>query len=114
MTTDQQAAPPPQAPTIPQVKIVPDIPVIFADGVSSQSYGFGVSKMYFMRYDPDPRAQNAPTETPVCQLVMPVQTFVTSVAFLEHRLKQMVADKAVTQEQIDAARQYWMDHPPTC
>jgi hypothetical protein len=96
---------------IPSVKIIQDVPIVFADGIQSQSYGFGVAKMYLNRYDPDPRAREAPTEVVVAQVVMPIHNFIMSVALLEHRLKMMVADKAITQEQVDSARKYWIDNP---
>jgi hypothetical protein len=99
------------APGIPSVRIVQDVPVIFCDGVASQSYGFGVTKMYLSRFDPDPAARNRPTETMVMQLVMPTDAFVMTVAFLEHRLKNMIAEKAVSQDQVDKARDYWVKNP---
>jgi hypothetical protein len=97
--------------SIQSVRIVQEVPLIFADGVMSQSYGSGVSKFYLSRFDPDPRARAAPQEVVVLQVAMPIQNFVMSVAFLEHRLKTMVAENAVTQEQVDRARQYWIDNP---
>ncbi|MCA6105112.1 MULTISPECIES: hypothetical protein [Bradyrhizobium] len=91
------------------VRIVPDIPTIFADGSISQSWGPGVSKFYFGRIDADPHVQGAPTSTVVAQVIMPTEGFVAMVTFFEHRLKMMVEAGAVSQETIDRSRQAWID-----
>ncbi|SRR6266496_1089086 len=103
-----EAAPPP--PAIPIVRIAREIPVIFSDGVKSQAFGSGISKFYLLRFDPDPEVQTPARETIIAQITMPSDAFVKMVAFFEHRLKIMVAEKAVTQESIDAARQFWIEH----
>jgi hypothetical protein len=106
----QPPSPAPPAP-IPTVKVTQDIPVVFADTIASQSFGFGVTKMYLSRYDPDPGLVGPPKEMFVLQLVMPTENFVRTVAFLEHRLKQMVEIGAVTQALVDESRKFWRDQP---
>ncbi|MBI5264606.1 MAG: hypothetical protein HY852_22660 [Bradyrhizobium sp.] len=96
---------------IPTVRIAPEIPVIFADAISSQSFGFGAVKMYLSRWDPDPTLVGPNKEAIVCQLVMPVENFVRSVAFLEHRLNQMVALGGISQALADDARKFWTENP---
>lgn len=39
---------------IPTVKIAQETPVVFADGIASQSFAFGVTKLIFSRFDPNP------------------------------------------------------------
>jgi hypothetical protein len=76
--------PPPQAPAA--VRIVPDIPVIFADGVMSQAFALGVSKFYLYRTDTAPNVLEGNTNVPVLQIVMTAQGFAAMLHFFEHRL----------------------------
>ena len=79
------------------VKVVQDLPVIFADGVMSQWYSpGGVCKFHLGRLDPDPRASADPKEVPILQVVMPTDGFVSMVAFCEHRLDAMIEAGIVT------------------
>jgi hypothetical protein len=94
---------------IPAVKIVPDIPAIFADGAISQNWGPGISKFYLGRLDADPAAQKDGTSVPVAQIIMPAEGFVHMVAFFEHRLKTMVERGVVSQDLIDKAREHWIN-----
>jgi hypothetical protein len=103
-TTEPDKAPA----SIPAVKIVPDVPVIFADGVISQSWGPGISKFYLGRFDGDPEAKKEAISVPVVQMVMPAEGFVQMVAFFEHRLKAMIEKGIVSQDSIDSARAYWL------
>ncbi len=45
------------------------------------------------------------------QVVMPVENFVMSVAFLEHRLKMMIDQGAISKTLVDHAREYWVKNP---
>lgn len=92
------------------VSIVPEIPVVFADAATSHSHGRAVSKIYFSRYDPDPASVRRPAEKVLLQVVIPNDSFLRMAAFFEHRIKVMIADKAVTQEQWDKARQFWIEY----
>lgn len=84
-----------------------EIPTIFADGVISQNWGPGISKFYFGRLDADPEAKQDATSVTVAQIIMPVEGFVSMVAFFEHRLKAMLAQGIVTQDALDKSRKYW-------
>jgi hypothetical protein len=85
----------------PKVKIVPDIPVFFTDGVLSHSFAFGVSKFYFYRSDSDPYLA-APDQTViVAQSVMSAAGFAKMVHFFNHRLKLMIEDGAISRELAD-------------
>ena len=90
---------------IPAVKVVQDIPVLFADGVSSQSYGIGFSKFFLYRWDPDPFAKGTGTPVPILQVAMPTDGFVAMWLFFEQRIRMMVKEGALTQEDIDQKRQ---------
>jgi hypothetical protein len=83
-----------------RVKIVPDIPVVFADGAMSQAFGPGISKFYLYRNDFDPNLSGA-ENTPVAQIVMPAEGFAAMVHFLQHRLQVMIEAKVISQEAID-------------
>ena len=75
--------------TAPTVRVLPDIPLLFADGVSVQSYAPGISKFYLIRADPDPSGRDNKLTT-VTQVVMPMEGFVQMWAFFEHRIKVMI------------------------
>jgi hypothetical protein len=96
---------------IPSIKVVQDIPVIFADGVLSQAFGPNISKFYLSRTDsapqPGPGAENK--IAPLVQIVMPTEGFILMVAFFEMRLKMMVDSNNITQEMIDKARKFYAD-----
>jgi hypothetical protein len=96
---------------ISTVRIAQPIPVLFADGVTSQSYGPGIAKFYFSRIDPDPLVSGPTKVEQILQIVMPAEAFVTMTAFFEQRLKMMVASKIISQESVDNARQFWVEHP---
>ncbi len=94
------------------VRILQDVPVIFVDGVVSQSFAPGVVKFYFSRVDSDPFLRPEGARNVVnLQVVMPTDSFVRMVAFFEHRLKMMAGSNDVSQATIDAARQFWIDNP---
>jgi hypothetical protein len=92
------------------VKIVPDIPVIFADGAMSQAFGPGISKFYLYRTDFDPLLAEPNKNTPIVQIVMPAEGFAALVHFLQHRLRMMVEGKAISQEAVDRINQ--TKYPP--
>lgn len=80
-------------------------------GLRVKSYSAQISKIYLNRIDVDPNASGPPKVVQVVQLVMPNDSFIAMTAFFEHRLKVMVNAKAITQEAIDKARQFWIDNP---
>ena len=93
---------------IPSVKIIPDIPVIYADGAMSQNWGPGVTKFFLGRLDGDPEAKkDSSTSVTVAQIIMPADGFVQMVTFFEHRLKGMIEAGVVSQELVDNARAHW-------
>jgi hypothetical protein len=90
------------ATVIPTVRIAPEIPVIFADGVLSHAFGPDVSKFYFYRTDSAPDGSNSPNvNVPIAQIVMPADGFVRMVLFLQHRIKMMVEAGALKQSLVD-------------
>jgi hypothetical protein len=108
---DSNTAPVAGAPTIPSVRVLDDVPVIFSDGVLSHSFAFGISKFFLYRTDNDPGLTAPPKEVVTAQIIMPTENFIRMVAFFEHRLKLMVASSEISQAKIDAARQFWVDNP---
>jgi hypothetical protein len=97
--TEQTA---PSAPaSIPTVRVVQDIPVVFADGVMSQAYGQGIAKFYLYRTDASPNASELPKNVPFLQVVMPAHGFAVMLHFFEHRLKLMINDQTISQEAVD-------------
>jgi hypothetical protein len=90
------------------VRIVQDPPVVFTDGVATHAHSRMISKLYLYRTDPDPKAEEMPgTAVHVLQLVMSHEALLESVAFLEHRIRVMLKDGTITQEQVDLARAAW-------
>lgn len=96
---------------IPTVRIAQETPVIFADGVMSHSYAYGVSKIYLVRSDVDPSVSGPGQDVIAAQFIMPTDGFVRMTAFFEHRIKVMVEAGALKQEAVDKARQFWIDNP---
>src|SRR5262245_9442289 len=96
---------------IPNVKIVQDIPVVFADGVMSQSYIAGIAKFYFYRTDSSPDLSGPNVNHPVVQVVMPAQGFAQMLHFFQHRLKTMIAEGAISQEVVDTINKTVYDAP---
>jgi hypothetical protein len=103
--TQPQAVPP-----INYVRVVPDIPVVFTDGIASHAWTPNVSKFYFVRFDSDPNAQAEGTQSFVAQIVIPNDRLVSAVSFLEHRLKKMINAGVISQKTIDDAKKYWEDN----
>lgn len=95
------------APVIPEVKISPDIPVLFSDGALSQVYGPGIAKFYLGRFDADPHVLSTSKSIAVAQVIMPAEGFAAMMAFFEHRVKLMVKDGVLSQEFVDRQRAYW-------
>lgn len=93
--------------TTQAVRVVPEIPAFFADGVISQSWGPGISKFYLGRIDSDPNATGEAKTVPVAQVIMPADGFVNLVTFFEHRLKTMIEKGIVTQEAVEKSRRGW-------
>lgn len=89
------------------VKIVSDIPTIFADGVVNQIMGPGISKFYFFRNDAILGTINTYQPVGVAQMVMPAYGFVDMVAFFEHRLKVMLNAGNITQAMVDERREFY-------
>jgi hypothetical protein len=79
-------------------------PIIFADGALSQTYAPGISKFWFYRIDVDPNAEVPAETTPVLQVIMPADQFVSMVAFFERRLELMIRDGIVTEALLEEAR----------
>src|SRR5216684_1422940 len=90
-------------PKEPFEKLAPwaSIPIAFADGVMSQSYGPGISKFYLYRIDGDPHAKGEAANTPVAQVVMPISGFIRAWAFFGQRIQTMIAEGFITQQQVD-------------
>jgi hypothetical protein len=93
--------PPPHL--IPATGFPPEnMPTAFADGVANIAPSLTTVKFYLYRTDPDisgaPRYRNAI----VAQVVMPIDGFVASVAFLNRSVSRLVEQGALNKEQVDA------------
>jgi hypothetical protein len=88
------------------VRIVPEIPIFFADGIASHSFASGISKFYFYRTDSDALAPVDNVNVPVAQAVMSAEGFAKALHFLNHRLKLMIRAGAISQEAVDAVFAY--------
>jgi hypothetical protein len=105
---DTEGYPSQAATPITNVRIAPDIPVIFADNVASHAWTTNLSKFYLVRTDSDPLAKAPNTQTNVAQVVMPNDGFIMAFAFFEHRLKAMIESGSITQEALENARKFWL------
>jgi hypothetical protein len=104
--------PQPAAPAgIPTVKIAQDVPVVFTDGVMSHAHGPGIAKFYLYRADPSPDALEPAKNIPIAQLIMTARGFAAMLHFLEHRLKIMIADGAISQAEVDRINQVVFETP---
>lgn len=93
------------------VKVVQDIPVVFADGVLQHVTSPNVSKFYLHRSDVNPKDPNSFSNFPVIQVIMPNTGFADMVAFLEHRLKVMLHRGDISQAVIDERRDFYSKYP---
>jgi hypothetical protein len=85
------------------VRIVPDVPFFFSDGVASHSFAPGISKFYFYRSDVSPLGAMTNSNVVVAQAIMSAEAFARSLHFLNHRLKMMVKAGAISQDTVDEA-----------
>jgi hypothetical protein len=99
----------PQGPAL--VKLVTDVPVIFADGVSQHSTGPGTARFYLYRTEVNPQNANQSTVTPVIQIVMPAVGFADMLAFFELRAKVAVHRGDLDQKVLDARREHYSKFP---
>ena len=90
---------------IPSVKVIQDIPVLFADGVLSHAYGPGVAKFYFYRTDSSPDPLEGTKNVPVLQIVMPAHGFAALVHFFQHRLNLMIQNGAISAEAVNKIKE---------
>jgi hypothetical protein len=100
-----------------EVKVTADVPAIFADVVSSHTFGKYISKFYLARIDSDPLASGPNRATPVAQVIMPLDGFISLWVFFEHRLKLLIREGTISKSDIDQARDGmknlpgWTDEP---
>jgi hypothetical protein len=106
---EEDAKPAFETTAIPVVKIAPEIPAIFADGVISQAFAPGITKFFFYRTDTGPIIAEGDKTIPVAQIIMPAEGFAAMVHFLQHRLKLMIEHGAISQEAVDKINQ--TDYP---
>jgi hypothetical protein len=91
------------------VRIVPDVPFFFSDGITSHSFAPGISKFYFFRTDASPLGVAESKNVVVAQAIMSAEAFARSLHFLNHRLKMMVKAGAITQQEVDEAFSFKYD-----
>jgi hypothetical protein len=90
--------PPTQFPSSPTVEVV------FADYVWSLTNSPAVVKYYLARFDPSFSGDGRVQPTPVVQIVMPMDGFISMVAFFEAQLKILVAAGVVSEARLAQAR----------
>ena len=82
--TDQQDGWVPAGPDDPNYPSA-TFPTAFVDGVLSASWGRGVIKLYLSRTDPHFRAEPGWRDTPIAQIIAPVDGFASIALFLSGR-----------------------------
>jgi hypothetical protein len=93
------------------VRVVPDIPVIFSDGVMSHSFVQGVAKFYLYRTDSSPNVVDGMQNVPVVQVIMSAQGFAGMLHFFQHRLRLMIQEGAISQEMVDKVNAVTYEDP---
>jgi hypothetical protein len=81
------------------------LPVVFADGVASLNWTFGVVKVYLTRYDPHIRVAGPGKEQLASQLVLPIRGFVATALLFRRALDSMVADGTLSQQMLEEAQE---------
>jgi hypothetical protein len=82
----------------------PDMPVIYADGVSTAAPAQQTVKFFLARVEPHLRAENRTLVQPITQVVMPLAGFLQTAFFFENIVKNMEAQGTITPDQIAEAR----------
>jgi hypothetical protein len=93
------------------VRIIPDIPAVFSDGVLSHSFSHGVSKFYLFRTDTAPNVLEGTRNVPVVQVIMSAQGFAGMLHFFQHRLQLMIRDGAISQDMVNKINEVVYDDP---
>jgi hypothetical protein len=83
----------------------PDLPTIYVDSGISLANTQAVVKFYLGRLDPDMQAIYGPESRPVVQLVMPIEGFVATFAFLESAIQRMTRQGTIKEDALKTARQ---------
>lgn len=84
-------------------------PLVFAESVPSIFLGSGIVKFYLARINNPVIPAAHPPETaisllPICQVAMPIDTFVNTVVFFDLYLENLVKGGTVKQEVVDRMR----------
>lgn len=88
----------------PSVYDIPDsIPTLFSDGILNLANSSSIVKFYLGRLDPQ---SDGTHRTVACgQVVMPLEGFVNSIAFVERMVAKLVSEGIISQAALDVARQ---------
>lgn len=81
-----------------------DIEVSFFDSVINISHRGEIVKMYMCRFDPSINGSLSNKLNITAQIVMPSVGFIQFILFGEKIINDMVANKHITQEQVDEVR----------
>jgi hypothetical protein len=84
-------------------------PTIFAEFVPTIILGPAVVKFYLMRADApfmpgEADGGGTSKQTPVCQIVMPLENFVNTAVFFDRYLQNLISQNIVPQEFVDNLR----------
>ncbi len=84
-----------------------NFPTVYAEYVPFITLGSTVVKFYFMRADAPliPNVgEDVPTNTPVCQVVMPLDSFVHTAVYFSAYLENLIASGIVQKEVVESMR----------
>jgi hypothetical protein len=82
----------------------PGTPVAFADGVTNLANSKHLVKFYLYRTDPTVDNSGPAKNNIVVQVVMPIDGFVRTAAFLNKGIDQLISNGALTQIDVDNLR----------
>jgi hypothetical protein len=78
---------------------LPNLQVVFADGVLNFSNSKETTKFYLFRFDPSLNGVGPSHLQPACQVVMPLTSFLGTAAFLSGAIESLIRQGLLTQDQ---------------
>jgi hypothetical protein len=80
------------------------IPTVFADGIVNVANSRYIVKFYFFRLDPGTKDVSKAQVVPCAQVVLPLDGFINTFAFLESAVEKLRAQGIITDQALAAAR----------
>jgi hypothetical protein len=82
----------------------PQLPTVFADGVTNLATSLSVAKFYLARNDPSLTGDGQNRLQVFAQIIMPISGFLQAFAFFERTIDNMAKDNPTIARELAAAR----------